>query len=66
MCERPGTRHDPWRNWASASTQRLTQVLQGKVATVVRGLRRLGSKQKLCAAKRKVLTRICGYLHKNR
>ena len=46
--------------------QRLTQVLQGKVATVVRGLRRLGSKQKLSAAKRRVLRRICGYLHKNR
>jgi hypothetical protein len=45
---------------------RLTQVLQGKVETVVRGLRRLATKQKLHAAKRKVLTRICRYLHKNR
>jgi hypothetical protein len=46
--------------------QRLTQVLQGKVATVVRGLRRLATEQKLSAAKRKVLRRICRYLHKNR
>ena len=46
--------------------QRLTQVLQGKVATVVRGLKRLATKQKLSAAKRKVLRRICRYLHKNR
>lgn len=46
--------------------QRLTQVLQGQVATVVRGLRRVASKQKLSAAKKKVLRRICGYLHKNR
>jgi hypothetical protein len=46
--------------------QRLTQVLQGKVATVVRGLRRLATEQKLSAAKRKVLRRICRYLDKNR
>jgi hypothetical protein len=46
--------------------QRLTQVLQGKVATVVRGLRRLATAQKLSTAKRKVLRRICRYLHKNR
>jgi hypothetical protein len=46
--------------------QRLTQVLQGKVETVVRGLRRLATEQKLSAAKRKVLRRICRYLHKNR
>jgi hypothetical protein len=46
--------------------QRLTQVLQSKVATVVRGLRRLATEQKLSVAKRKVLRRICRYLHKNR
>lgn len=46
--------------------QRLMQVLQGKVETVVRGLRRLATKQRLAAAKRKVLRRICRYLHKNR
>jgi hypothetical protein len=46
--------------------QRLTQVLQGKVETVVRGLRRLATKQELSVAKRKVLRRICRYLGKNR
>jgi hypothetical protein len=46
--------------------QRLTQVLQGKVETVVRGFRRLAAEQKLSAAKRKVVARICQYLHKNR
>jgi hypothetical protein len=46
--------------------QRLTLVLQGKVETVVRGLRRLATKQKLSAAKRKVLRRICRYLGRNR
>src|SRR5208283_388163 len=46
--------------------QRVTQVLQGKVETVVRGLRRLAVEQKLNAAKRKSLARICRYLHKNR
>src|SRR5215469_8577163 len=46
--------------------QTLTQVLQGKVATVVRGLRRLATEQKLSVAKRKVLRRICRYLDKNR
>jgi hypothetical protein len=46
--------------------QRLTQVLQGKVETVIRGLRRLASGQKLSVAKRKVLRRIYRYLHKNR
>jgi len=46
--------------------QRVTQVLQGKVETVVRGLRRLAVEQKLNAAKRKSLARICRYLYKNR
>jgi len=46
--------------------QRLTQVLQGRVETVVRGLRRLATKQKLSVAKSKVLKRICRYLGKNR
>jgi hypothetical protein len=44
----------------------VTQVLQGKVETVVRGLRRLAAKQKLSGAKKKSLMRICRYLHKNR
>jgi len=46
--------------------QRLLQVLQGKVQTVVRGLRHLAQKQKLSGVKKKALTRICGYLNKNR
>jgi hypothetical protein len=46
--------------------QRLTQVLQGKVETVLRGFRRLAAEQKLNAAKKKVLASICRYLHKNR
>ena len=46
--------------------QRVTQVLQGKVETVVRGLRRLAVEQQLNSAKKKSLARICCYLHKNR
>jgi hypothetical protein len=46
--------------------QRVTQVLQGKVASVVRGLRRLAVAHKLNAAKRKSLARIGRYLYKNR
>ena len=46
--------------------QRVTQVLQGKVETVIRGLRRLAKEHKLKSAKKKSLARICGYLHKNR
>jgi hypothetical protein len=46
--------------------QRVTQVLQGKVASVVRGLRRLALEHKLNAAKRKSLARIGRYLYKNR
>ncbi len=46
--------------------QRVTQVLQGKVETVVRGLRRLAVEHKLKSAKKKKLARICRYLYKNR
>jgi hypothetical protein len=46
--------------------QRVTQVLNGKVESVVRGLRRLATEQKLSAAKKRSLARICRYLHKNR
>jgi hypothetical protein len=46
--------------------QRVTQVLHGKVETVVRGLRRLGKAKKLTAAKKKTLCCLCGYLYKNR
>lgn len=46
--------------------QRVTQVLQGKVATAVRGLRRLAAQRGLKGAKQKALARLCRYLHKNR
>jgi hypothetical protein len=46
--------------------QRVTQVLQGKVETVVRGLRRLAAEHKLNSVKKQSLTRICRYLYKNR
>lgn len=44
--------------------QRVTQVLEGKVETVIRTMRRLG--QGLPGAKKKALGRICSYLNKNR
>jgi hypothetical protein len=46
--------------------QRLTQILHGKVETVVRSLRRLAKEEKLPAAKKKSLYRIARYLYKNR
>jgi hypothetical protein len=46
--------------------QRLTQVLEGKVETVIRTMRRLANERGLNAGKRKALRRLCGYLHKNR
>ena len=46
--------------------QRVTQVLQGQVVTVVRGLKRLAAKHKLNSVQKKSLSRICGYLYKNR
>jgi hypothetical protein len=46
--------------------QRVTQVLEGKVATVIRTMRRLARQRGLDAAKRKELGRICGYFHKHR
>jgi hypothetical protein len=46
--------------------QRVTQVLEGKVATVIRSLRRLGVQRRLKGAKKKALARICGYFQKNR
>lgn len=42
------------------------QVLQGKVETVIRTLRRLGKERGLSGAKKKTLTRIRSYLSKNR
>lgn len=46
--------------------QRVTQVLEGKVETVLRSLRRLGVERGLKGAKKKALTRLCGYFRKNR
>jgi hypothetical protein len=46
--------------------QRVTQVLEGKVETVLRTVRRLARERGLPKAKKKALGRICSYLHKNR
>jgi hypothetical protein len=46
--------------------QRVTQVLEGKVVTVMRTLRRLAKDRGLSGAKKKSLARICSYFHKNR
>jgi hypothetical protein len=46
--------------------QRVTQVLEGKVESVIRTLRRLGQERSLPSAKKKALARICSYLNKNR
>jgi hypothetical protein len=46
--------------------QRVTQVLEGKVATVMRTLRRLAQERGLGAAQRQALGRICGYFNKHR
>src|SRR5438552_4843958 len=46
--------------------QRLTQILEGKVVTVIRGLRRQAAERGLRGARKKSLTRICKYLSKNR
>jgi hypothetical protein len=45
--------------------QRLLRVLEGDVLLVVRGLRQMGTKRQLAAAKRKTLRSICGYLENN-
>jgi len=44
---------------------RLTRVLNGQVATVVGGLRQMGTKRGVGGAKRKRLAAACGYLAKN-
>jgi hypothetical protein len=44
----------------------VTQVLEGKVETVIRSMRRLGTKLGLGGAKKKSLGTIIGYLNKNR
>jgi hypothetical protein len=45
--------------------ERLLRVLRGKVASVSRGLRVMGGRHKLTAAKRKTLREVCNYLEKN-
>ena len=46
--------------------QRVTQVLDGKVETVIRTLRRRARERGLPRAKKTALGRICSYLNKNR
>jgi hypothetical protein len=46
--------------------RRVTQILEGKVATVIGALRRRAKERRLPAASRKVLGRINGYFHKHR
>jgi len=46
--------------------QRVLRVLEGKVESVVRGLRRLGVQRKLKGSKKKTLARVCRYLWNNR
>ena len=46
--------------------QRVTQILQGKVVSVIAALRRLAKEHGLKAGERTKLGRICGYLHKHR
>jgi hypothetical protein len=46
--------------------ERVTQVLEGKVESVIRSMRRLARERGLIAAKRQALRRICSYLNKNR
>jgi hypothetical protein len=46
--------------------QRVTQVLEGKVASVIRTFRRLAQERGLGRVQKKVLGRICSYLNKNR
>jgi hypothetical protein len=44
---------------------RLLRVLRGEVASVVHGLRVMGGRRTLPAAKRKILRTVCNYLEKN-
>jgi hypothetical protein len=45
---------------------RLLRVLRGQVASVIQGLRVMGGRRSLTAAKRKTLRAVCNYLEKNR
>jgi hypothetical protein len=46
--------------------ERLTQVLQGKVLTALRTMRRVAQERGLSSVKKKALGKICSYLYKNR
>lgn len=46
--------------------QRVTQVLEGKVVSVIRSCRRLAAQRGLSGGKKKALRRLCSYLYKNR
>lgn len=46
--------------------KRVTQVLEGKVASVIRTIRRYAKERGLPQAKKQALARICGYFYKNR
>ena len=59
--------HTPGSQQAEAFVrQRVGQILHGRVESVVRGLRRMGSLRKLSSAKKATLETICGYFEKNR
>lgn len=45
---------------------RVLRILRGEVGYVIGGLRQMATKRGLPSAKRKKLTRICNYLHRNR
>jgi hypothetical protein len=45
--------------------ERLLRVLRGEVASVIQGLRVMGGRRALTAAKRKTLREVCNYLEKN-
>ena len=44
----------------------MLRILQGEVEGVIRGLRRMGTTQRLSAQRRQELEKICGYFAKNR
>lgn len=46
--------------------KRVTQVLEGKVESVLRTIRRYAKERGLPKAKKRALARLCSYLHKNR
>ena len=45
---------------------RLLRIVRGEAASVIRGLRRMATDRGLAGDKQKTLTRVCGYLQKNR